>query len=63
MSKSKEDPRLALVDFIKPNGTPVKVNSFSASLEAAVALGWMPEKEFKAAAAVKASKPTPAKKK
>jgi hypothetical protein len=59
MSKVKADPRLALIDFIKPNGTPVQVNSFPASLEAAVSKGWLPEKEFKAAA----SKPAAAKKK
>lgn len=50
MGKSKEDPRLKLIDFVKPNGTPVKVNSFSASLDAAIEAGWLPEKEFKAAA-------------
>ena len=50
MNKVKEDPRLKLVDFMKPNGMPVKVNSFPASLDAAIANGWLPEKEFKATA-------------
>lgn len=56
MTKVKEDPRLKLVDFVKPNGTPVQVNSFKASLDAAIDMGWLPEKEFKAAAAGKAKK-------
>jgi len=49
MSKTEMDPRRALITFIKPNGMPVRVNSFSASLQAAVDNGWLPEKEFKAA--------------
>lgn len=50
-SKPKTDPRLALVAFMKPDGTSVQVNSFPASLQAACANGWLPEKEFKAAKA------------
>ncbi len=53
MGKSKQDPQLELVNFVKPNGTPVQVNSFPASLEAAIANDWLPVKEFKAAAAKK----------
>jgi hypothetical protein len=60
MSTSKEDPRLALIDFVKPNGVHLKVNSFPASLEAAVAKGWLPKKEFEAAAKAKAA-PAPKK--
>ena len=56
MSKVKEDPRLALVDFVKPNGTPIQVNSFSASLDTAIEAGWLPEKEYKAAQAAAAKK-------
>ena len=48
---AKKDPQLALVDFVKPNGTPIKVNSFKDSLQAAIDLGWLPEKEYKAAKA------------
>lgn len=49
--KPKTDPQLALVDFVKPDGTAVQVNSFPASLTAACANGWLPEKEYKAAKA------------
>lgn len=51
MSKVKTDPRLVLIDFVKPNGKHLKVNSFPASIEAACALGWLPKKEYDAAAA------------
>lgn len=57
MSKVKTDPRLVLIDFVKPNGKHLKVNSFPASIEAACALGWLPKKEYDAeqkAAATKA---------
>lgn len=46
--KDKGDPRLKLITFVKPNGVEIKVNSFPASLEAAVANGWLPAKEYKA---------------
>lgn len=49
MNTPKTDPRLKLVDFVKPDGTPVQVNSFRASLDAAVAAGWLPAKEYEAA--------------
>lgn len=55
MNKPKQDPRLKLITFMKPDGTVVQVNSFPASLEAAVAAGWLPEKEFKAAKAAEAA--------
>lgn len=48
MSKVKTDPRLVLIDFVKPNGKHLKVNSFPASIEAACALGWLPKKEYDA---------------
>ena len=55
-TKPKSDPRLKLVNFVKPNGTALKVNSFEASLSAAVSKGWLPEKEYKAAKAAEAKK-------
>ena len=61
--KPTTDPRLTLVDFVKPDGTSVRVNSFPASLDAAIAAGWLPEKEFKAAAKAEAAKAAAAKKK
>jgi len=54
--KPKTDPRLKLVDFVKPDGTPVPVNSFPDSLNKAISLGWLPAEEVKAA---KAAKPKP----
>lgn len=50
-----------LYDFVKPNGTPVKVNENSAPY--AIQLGWLPVKEYEAkvvaaeAAAPKAAAP------
>ena len=49
------DPQLELIEFIKPNGTPIMVNSFSASLTAAIDNGWLPKKEY-IAAKIKATK-------
>jgi len=47
--KPKTDPRLKLIEFIKPNGASIMVNSFSASLIAAVDNGWLPKEEVEAA--------------
>jgi len=52
---NKKDPRLNLIEFVKPNGMPVMVNSFPASLAAAVAVGWVSKKEY-TAAKIKAAK-------
>lgn len=54
--KPKTDPRLKIIEFVKPNGQVVRVNSFSASLIAATDLGWIPKKEVEATAAKKAAK-------
>ena len=59
--KPATDPRLALIEFIKPNGTSVMVNSFKDSLQAAVNNGWLPEKEYKAAKAKAAAEAAKAK--
>ncbi len=48
MSKSKTDPRLELADWVKPDGTPIQINCFPASIDYAVDAGWMSKKEYDA---------------
>ena len=56
MNKVKVDPRTELADWVKPDGTHIRINCFPATIDYAVDAGWMSEKEFKAAAAGKAKK-------
>ena len=58
---NKKDPRLDLIEFVKPNGMTVMVNSFSASLAAAVAAGWVSKKEYAAVKVTAAKAVTAAK--
>ena len=52
MNKVKVDPRTELADWVKPDGTPIRINCFPASIDAAVKAGWMSEKEYEAKTAV-----------
>lgn len=40
MTKEKEDPRLELSVWVKPNKTEIKLNGFDNTIEIAKSLGW-----------------------
>lgn len=49
MTKEKQDPRLELSKWVKPNKTEIKLNGFSDTIEMAKSLGWKLKAAKKAA--------------